>query len=159
MLHLMYAAGLRVSELVSLELSNMDLEAGFLSVLGKGKKARLIPIGDWAREFIVKYLNTTRPLWARPGETKVFLTNRRKSMTRQGFWLIVKKYSRSAGITKKLSPHKLRHSFASHLLERGADLRSVQAMLGHTDISTTQIYTHVTTSRIVSVHRNHHPRG
>lgn len=159
MLHTMYAAGLRVSELVSLALADMDLESGFLAVLGKGNKRRLIPIGQWAITLIREYLNTVRPLWAKPNETAVFLTNRRKPMTRQGFWLIVKKYAQAAGIKKTLSPHKLRHCFASHLLERGADLRSVQAMLGHVDITTTQIYTHVDSSRVAAVHRNYHPRG
>jgi len=159
MLHTMYAAGLRVSELVLMRLVDVDLEAGFLAITGKGSKRRLIPIGEWAVEMIGHYLQKVRPIWANPEEPHVFLTHLRKPMTRQGFWLIVKKYTRTANIDKPLSPHKLRHSFATHLLDRGADLRSVQAMLGHVDISTTQIYTHVTTAKIVAIHRQHHPRG
>jgi integrase/recombinase XerD len=159
MLHTMYAAGLRVSELVSLRLSDMDLQAGFLAVTGKGDKRRLVPIGEWAVAMIARYMEESRPRWARPGETAVFLTNRRAPMTRQAFWLVIRRYAAAAGIRKALSPHKLRHSFATHLLEGGADLRSVQAMLGHVDISTTQIYTHVTTDHILRVHRKYHPRG
>jgi integrase/recombinase XerD len=159
MLHTMYAAGLRVSELVSLSLKDLNLDSGFVAVTGKGNKRRLVPIGEWAMEMLESYLAVTRPLYAVPTEDAVFLTNRKKPMTRQAFWLLVKKYAQKAGIKKPLSPHKLRHSFATHLLEGGADLRSVQAMLGHADISTTQIYTHVTTKRIVEVHRKHHPRG
>jgi integrase/recombinase XerD len=159
MLHTMYAAGLRVSELVSLRLSDLDLTAGYLAPTGKGDKRRLIPLGEWMVPILERYLSTVRPRWAGPGEAAVFLTERRGPMTRQAFWLIVRKHALHAGIDKPLSPHKLRHSFATHLLERGADLRSVQAMLGHVDISTTQIYTHVSTSRIIEVHRTHHPRG
>lgn len=159
MLHTMYASGLRVSELVSLRLTDVDLEAGFLAVTGKGEKRRLVPLGEWAVDMIERYLAGVRPLWALPSQPAVFLTNRRAPMTRQGFWLVVKKYAVAAGIDAKLSPHKLRHSFASHLLDRGADLRSVQAMLGHVDISTTQIYTHVTNTRIAKVHKRSHPRG
>ncbi len=159
MLHTMYASGLRVSELVSLRLADVDLEAGVLAVTGKGDKRRLVPLGEWAVEMIERYLVGIRPMWALPSQNAIFLTNRRAPMTRQGFWLVVKKYAAAAGIGTKLSPHKLRHSFASHLLERGADLRSVQAMLGHVDISTTQIYTHVTKTRISKVHKRSHPRG
>ena len=126
---------------------------------GKGDKRRLVPLGEWAVDMIERYLVGVRPLWALPSQPAVFLTNRRAPMTRQGFWLVVKKYAAAAGIDAKLSPHKLRHSFASHLLDRGADLRSVQAMLGHVDISTTQIYTHVTNTRIAKVHKRSHPRG
>lgn len=159
MLHTMYAAGLRVSELVSLRLQDLDLTAGFISPLGKGDKRRMVPLGEWMVPILERYLQRVRPRWAGPGEPAVFLTERRAPMTRQAFWLIVRKHARRAGIDKPLSPHKLRHSFATHLLERGADLRSVQAMLGHVDISTTQIYTHVSASRIIEVHRTHHPRG
>ena len=159
MLHTMYASGLRVSELVSLRLADVDLEAGFLAVTGKGDKRRLVPLGEWAVDMIDRYLIGIRPMWALPSQNAIFLTNRRAPMTRQGFWLVVKKYAAAAGIGTKLSPHKLRHSFASHLLDRGADLRSVQAMLGHVDISTTQIYTHVTNTRISKVHKRSHPRG
>jgi integrase/recombinase XerD len=159
MLHVMYAAGLRVSELVQLRMSDLDLEAGFVAVTGKGDRRRLVPLGEWAVAMIQLYLTRVRPLWARPDEPAVFLTQRRAPMTRQGFWLIVKKYAQLAEISNKLSPHKLRHSFATHLLDRGADLRSVQAMLGHVDISTTQIYTHVSSARLVEVVRERHPRG
>jgi integrase/recombinase XerD len=159
MLHTMYAAGLRVSELVELKLKDLDLTAGFVAVTGKGDKRRIIPIGEWAVAMLEKYLSEVRPTWSAPGQDAVFLTSRRGPMTRQGFWLIVKKYAAKAGIDKRLSPHKLRHSFATHLLEGGADLRSVQAMLGHVDISTTQIYTHVTTEAVVNIHRRCHPRG
>lgn len=159
MLHIMYAAGLRVSELVGLKLNDMDLNAGFLAVTGKGDKRRLIPIGHWAVTILERYLADSRPIWAKPNQGDVFLTNRGRGMTRQGFWLIIKKYARKAEINKNLSPHKLRHSFATHLLEGGADLRSVQAMLGHVDISTTQIYTHITTKHIVDIHKKFHPRG
>lgn len=159
MLHTMYAAGLRVTELVTLALKDISMDSGFLAVTGKGNKRRLVPLGEWAVEMLETYLADIRPSYARPGENAVFLTNRKKPMTRQAFWLLVKKYALKAGIRKNLSPHKLRHSFATHLLEGGADLRSVQAMLGHVDISTTQIYTHVTTKRIVEVHRQYHPRG
>jgi integrase/recombinase XerD len=159
MLHTMYAAGLRVTELVTLRLADLDLEAGFLAVTGKGEKRRVVPLGEWAVAFLGRYLEHVRPQWARPGEAAVFVTHRRRPMTRQGFWAIVKRRARAAGIDKPLSPHKLRHSFASHLLDGGADLRSVQAMLGHADISTTQIYTHVSAARIAEVHREKHPRG
>ncbi len=159
MLHTMYASGLRVSELVSLRLADVDLEAGFLAVTGKGDKRRLVPLGEWAVDMIERYLVGIRPMWAIPSQSAIFLTHRRAPMTRQGFWLVVKKYAAAAGIGTKISPHKLRHSFASHLLDRGADLRSVQAMLGHVDISTTQIYTHVTKTRISGVHKRSHPRG
>ncbi len=159
MLHTMYAAGLRVSELVTLSLRDLNLDAGFLAVTGKGGKRRLVPLGEWAVEMLERYLTDIRPLKAPQKETAVFLTNRKKPMSRQAFWQLVKKYTFKSGIRKSLSPHKLRHSFATHLLEGGADLRSVQAMLGHADISTTQIYTHVTTQRIVEVHRQFHPRG
>jgi integrase/recombinase XerD len=159
MLHTMYAAGLRVSELISLSLKGLDFDTGLVSVTGKGNKRRIVPLGEWAVESLKKYIGEVRPAWAKDGEVAVFLTNRKKPMTRQGFWKIVKKHAAAANIQKKLSPHKLRHSFATHLLEGGADLRSVQAMLGHVDISTTQIYTHVSTQHIVDVHRRHHPRG
>ncbi|MDJ0763944.1 MAG: site-specific tyrosine recombinase XerD [Myxococcota bacterium] len=159
MLHTMYAAGLRVSELVSLKLRELDLTAGFLSIVGKGEKRRVVPIGDWATAVLEDYLKNVRPHWEIPNETAVFLTNRKKPITRQGFWKIVKKYALNVGISKNISPHTLRHSFATHLLEGGADLRSVQAMLGHADIATTQIYTHVTPSHIADIHRRHHPRG
>jgi integrase/recombinase XerD len=159
MLHTMYAAGLRVSELTELDLGDVNLEEGFLSPLGKGNKRRIVPIGAHARAAMVEYLTEVRPKWARPASRECFVTSRGKSMTRQSFWSLVKKYARVAGITKPISPHKLRHSFATHLLTGGADLRSVQTMLGHADISTTQIYTHVSGDHLRKMHERYHPRG
>lgn len=159
MLHTMYAAGLRVSELVDLDLGDVNLDEGFLAVLGKGSKRRIVPLGAHAREAMTLYLAEIRPAWAGPSERACFVTARGKSMTRQSFWSIVKKYAKAAGITKSISPHKLRHSFATHLLAGGADLRSVQTMLGHADISTTQIYTHVSGDHLRKMHERYHPRG
>ena len=159
MLHTMYAAGLRVSELVDLDLGDLNLEEGFISALGKGNKRRIVPIGGPARAALAEYLAAVRPKWARPASRACFVTARGKAMTRQGFWSLVKRYARAAGITKPISPHKLRHSFATHLLAGGADLRSVQTMLGHADISTTQIYTHVTGDHLRKMHERYHPRG
>lgn len=159
MLHTMYAAGLRVSELVDLDLGDLNLEEGFVSALGKGNKRRIVPIGGPARAALAEYLAAVRPKWARPASRACFVTARGKAMTRQGFWSLVKRYARAAGITKPISPHKLRHSFATHLLAGGADLRSVQTMLGHADISTTQIYTHVTGDHLRKMHERYHPRG
>ncbi len=159
MLHTMYAAGLRVSELVNLDLADLHLEEGFVSALGKGNKRRLVPIGDHARLALTEYLAKVRPRWAKPASRACFVTSRGKPMTRQSFWSLVKRYARVAGITKPISPHKLRHSFATHLLAGGADLRSVQTMLGHVDISTTQIYTHVSGDHLRKMHERYHPRG
>jgi integrase/recombinase XerD len=159
MLHTMYAAGLRVSELVELDLADVNLEEGFVSAVGKGNKRRIVPIGAHARAAMAEYLAEVRPKWARPASRACFVTARGKAMTRQGFWSLVKRYARVAGITKPISPHKLRHSFATHLLAGGADLRSVQTMLGHADISTTQIYTHVTGDHLRRMHARYHPRG
>ncbi len=159
MLHTMYAAGLRVSELIELDLADVNLEEGFVSALGKGNKRRLVPIGSYARAALIQYLAEVRPKWARPASRACFVTSRGTSMTRQSFWSLVKKYARAAGITKPISPHKLRHSFATHLLAGGADLRSVQTMLGHVDISTTQIYTHVSGDHLRKMHERFHPRG
>ncbi len=159
MLHTMYAAGLRVSELVNLDLADLHLEEGFVSALGKGNKRRLVPIGDHARSALAEYLTEVRPRWAKPASRACFVTSRGKPMTRQSFWSLVKRYARAAGITKPISPHKLRHSFATHLLSGGADLRSVQTMLGHVDISTTQIYTHVSGDHLRKMHERYHPRG
>jgi len=159
MLHTMYAAGLRVSELIQLDIRHLNLEEGFLSALGKGNKRRIVPIGAHARAAMLEYLREVRPKWARPASRACFVTARGTAMTRQGFWRLVKKYALAAGITKPISPHKLRHSFATHLLTGGADLRSVQTMLGHADISTTQIYTHVSGDHLRKMHERYHPRG
>ena len=159
MLHTMYAAGLRVTELTELDLGDLNLEDGFISALGKGNKRRIVPVGAHARAALVDYLYAVRPKWARPASRACFLTARGKAMTRQGFWKLIKRYALEAGITKPISPHKLRHSFATHLLDGGADLRSVQTMLGHADISTTQIYTHVTGDHLRKMHERYHPRG
>jgi len=159
MLHTMYAAGLRVSELVNLDLNDLDLEAGFLSAFGKGRKRRIVPVGEVARKRIAVYLAEVRPKWSRPGARAVFLSSRGKPLTRQAFWKNVKKYALEAGITKDVYPHELRHSFATHLLLGGADLRVVQTLLGHADIATTQIYTHVTGERLHDLLERHHPRG
>lgn len=159
MLYTMYACGLRVSELVSLRRANLELARGLVMVVGKGGKQRLVPMGDVAVEFVARYLREVRGKWAKPNEERVFVTPQGRGMTRQAFWKNVRRYTIEAGITKAVSPHKLRHSFATHLLEGGADLRAVQAMLGHADISTTQVYTHVTSDRLKSVHERYHPRG
>ena len=160
MLELIYATGLRVSELVSLKMSAVDLEVGYLRSLGKGSKERVVPIGDVAKTAIESYVNNARPLFQKKRRSgDLFLTRRGNAMTRQGFWKILKKYSIKAKIEGAVSPHALRHAFATHLLERGADLRSVQMMLGHSDISTTQIYTHVLRQRMREVHERFHPRA
>ena len=159
MIQLLYATGLRVSELVKLRASDVNLRDGFLVTLGKGRKERLVPIGDAALARIARYLAEVRGAWAKPSEPRLFVTARGTGMTRQSFWLLVRRYVVEAGICKPISPHKLRHSFATHLLEGGADLRAVQSMLGHADISTTQVYTHVLTDRLRSVHGRYHPRG
>ena len=159
MLHTMYASGLRVSELVGLPLTALSREQGLVRVSGKGGKQRLVPIGDVACELVERYLHNVRGAWARAGEKAIFVTPRGGPMTRQAFWKIVRRQAIAAGIVKTISPHKLRHSFATHLLEGGADLRAVQVMLGHSDISTTQVYTHVLTDRLRAVHERHHPRG
>jgi integrase/recombinase XerD len=159
MLHVMYGAGLRVSELVTLKLGDVNLEAGFVAAFGKGGKRRLVPLGRMSCELVGRYRDEVRGRHAKESEATLFLTERGRGMSRQGFWKLVKRYAVAAGITKPVSPHKLRHSFATHLLIGGADLRAVQTMLGHADISTTQIYTHVTVDRLRRVHEQHHPRG
>jgi integrase/recombinase XerD len=160
MTQLLYASGLRVSELVGLKLTDIDLDQSVVSALGKGDKRRNVPFGEVAREALARYLRDVRPRWAVRGESvHLFLTERGTGMTRQGFWKLLGRYSRSAGITRPISPHKLRHSFATHLLERGADLRAVQTMLGHADIATTQVYTHVTAEHMRQSHARFHPRG
>jgi integrase/recombinase XerD len=159
MLFTMYAAGLRVSEVVELQLVDVDLRAGFVAAFGKGRKRRLVPIGEPARQAITAYLGQVRGRWAKPNEGCLFVTQRGHGMTRQAFWKALKIYGRAAGISKNLTPHMLRHSFATHLLQGGADLRVVQTLLGHTDIGTTQIYTHVTADHLRDMHRRYHPRG
>jgi len=160
MLETLYATGLRVSELVSLRQIDVNLPERFLSTVGKGKKQRLVPLGQRAHDRIVEYLASARPsLIGARQSAALFVTHRGRPMTRQGFWKLCAAYARAAGIRKRLSPHKLRHSFATHLVERGADLRAVQAMLGHADIGTTQIYTHVSRERLAQVVKKHHPRA
>jgi integrase/recombinase XerD len=159
MLQAMYAAGLRVSELVHLELGDVELRGGYVKVLGKGRKRRIVPLTPSACSAIERYLREIRPGWARPTARVLFLTPRKHGMTRQGFWKLIKRYAAAAGIVKSMTPHMLRHSFATHLLQGGADLRAVQTMLGHADIGTTQIYTHVTGDHLRSMHARCHPRA
>jgi len=160
MLELLYAAGLRVSELINLEIGTLYLEAGFVRVFGKGSKERVVPIGGYAREKLETYIKIARPGLLKNIPSKfLFVARAGKPMTRQGFWKLLKKYAKLSGIQKKITPHSVRHSFASHLLEGGADLRSVQIMLGHSDISTTQIYTHVAHDHLKKMHKKFHPRG
>ncbi len=159
MLELLYATGLRVSELVGLRVSDVKLEAGYVKTLGKGAKERLVPFGEKALQAVRAYLSYGRPALLKDGHPPhLFLNFRGKPLTRQGFWKIAGNHGRAAGIKKRIKPHGLRHSFASHLLEAGADLRSVQVMLGHVDITTTQIYTHVTRGRLKELHEKCHPR-
>lgn len=159
MLQLLYATGLRVSELVELKLSDLNLQSGYLITSGKGDKERLIPIGDAAREAVASYLLASRSGVTQGKEKYLFLTRLQGNMSRQAFWNMIKKRAYEAGILKNISPHTLRHSFATHLLENGADLRSVQMMLGHADLATTQIYTHITGDRLKRLHETLHPRG
>jgi integrase/recombinase XerD len=159
MLELLYATGLRVSELVNLKITNVNMEAGYVRTVGKGSKERMVPMGAKALEALKEYVVQGRPAFLkRKSSSYLFLNARGKPLTRQGFWKTIKRIGLAAGIRKEIYPHSLRHSFASHLLERGADLRSVQIMLGHADISTTQIYTHVTRERLKQIHQKHHPR-
>ncbi len=160
MLELLYASGLRVSELVGLRLADLNLAVGVVRVLGKGDKERLVPLGDAAAESLRAYLTHGRPrLEKRRPSPRLFLGRHGRGLTRQMFWQILKRFVRAAGITKSVSPHTLRHSFATHLLERGADLRSVQLMLGHADIGTTQIYTHLSRAHLKAIYDKYHPRA
>ncbi|HKJ18034.1 MAG TPA: site-specific tyrosine recombinase XerD [Xanthomonadales bacterium] len=160
MLETMYATGLRVSELISLELANLNLNQGVVRVLGKGGKERLVPLGEHALDWINRYMSKSRGQLLKARECQVvFVTSRGSGMTRQAFWHAIKRHGTTAGIEQKLSPHVLRHSFATHLLNHGADLRVVQLLLGHSDLSTTQIYTHIAKEGLKQLHRKHHPRG
>ncbi len=160
MVELLYSTGLRVSELISLRARDLNLDGGYLRCVGKGSKERLVPMGRTASQRLRAYLESGRPALSRGvSPSALFLNSRGGPMSRQGFWKILKKYGRSVGLRGKLSPHVLRHSFATHLLERGADLRSVQLMLGHADISTTQVYTHLNRERLRKIYKDFHPRA
>ncbi|MDD5424545.1 MAG: site-specific tyrosine recombinase XerD [Candidatus Omnitrophica bacterium] len=159
MLELMYATGMRVSELVNLNMTDLHMDMGFVKCLGKGQKERIIPVGSKAKEAIQKYLEKARPRFLKnKGSDALFLTRLGKPMSRQTFWMVIKHYVRDARIKKRVTPHTLRHSFATHLLQNGADLRIVQELLGHVNISTTQIYTHINKERLKQIHQKFHPR-
>ena len=160
MLELMYACGLRVSELIALDMADIDTTTLALRVLGKGGRERVVPFNDAAADLCQRYSRLARPQLAKDGRSSIFFLSRRGgAMTRQMFWVIIKRYAAAADIKRPVSPHTLRHAFATHLLNHGADLRAVQLMLGHASISTTQIYTHIAAARMAELHRKHHPRG
>ncbi|PXW91697.1 tyrosine recombinase XerD subunit [Streptohalobacillus salinus] len=160
MLELMYATGLRVTECVSLTIADVHLEMGFVRLIGKGSKERIVPLGEEATDAVVQYLRSGRPTLTKHKKTEeLFVNHHGNALSRQGFFKILKQLARDKGVNKDISPHMLRHSFATHLLENGADLRAVQEMLGHTDISTTQIYTHITNQRLREVYQQFHPRA
>jgi integrase/recombinase XerD len=158
LISVLYATGLRVSELISLKLTNLHLQEGYLTCIGKGDKERIVPIGQEANEWVQRYLADARPKLAAKSSPWLFVNARGGPLSRVGFWKLLKEYGLKAGITRNISPHVLRHSFATHLLDRGADLRAIQMMLGHADLSTTQIYTHVLEARLRSVYDRFHPR-
>jgi integrase/recombinase XerD len=161
MLEVLYACGLRVSELINLQLHQVNLRTGVLRVIGKGNKERLVPFGEQAGEWLEKYFSDARSSLLKECHdcSVLFVSNRGLGMTRQAFWHVIKRHARVVGIEKHLSPHTLRHAFATHLLNHGADLRVVQMLLGHSDLSTTQVYTHIAQARLQELHREHHPRG
>jgi integrase/recombinase XerD len=160
MLEMLYATGLRVSELINLKIGDVNSDVGFVRCFGKGSKERIIPVGKVAVDYLNRYMMNGREKFVRAGSSEyLFLTNRGTKMTRMGFWKLIKKYAAKAGITKHITPHTLRHSFATHLLEGGADLRSIQEMLGHVDIATTQVYTHVSREQMKDVYKKTHPRA
>jgi integrase/recombinase XerD len=159
LISVLYATGLRVSELISLKLSSLHLDEGYLTCVGKGDKERIVPIGQEATDWVRRYLAESRPRLAAAGSPWLFVNARGTPLSRVGFWKLLKEYGRKAGISRAISPHLLRHSFATHLLDRGADLRAIQMMLGHADLSTTQIYTHVLEARLRAVYDRFHPRA
>ena len=160
MLELLYSCGLRVSELINLSYHNINLKEEFIRIHGKGNKERVLPMGEVAIDYLIKYETNARPMLLKNGQSdSYFLSNRGSAMSRQNFFYIIKAYANQVGIDKPLSPHSLRHAFATHLVQKGADLRSVQLMLGHSDISSTQLYTHIQNAQLKAQHAKHHPRG
>ena len=160
MLELLYSCGLRVSELINLSYHNINLKEEFIRIHGKGNKERVLPMGEIAIDYLIKYETNARPVLLKNGQSdSYFLSNRGSAMSRQNFFYIIKAYANQVGIDKPLSPHSLRHAFATHLVQKGADLRSVQLMLGHSDISSTQLYTHIQNAQLKAQHAKHHPRG
>jgi len=160
MVEIIYGAGLRVSELINMKVQDINFDAGFVRIFGKGSRERVVPVGSHAREQTLEWIRTGRPqLLQNTTSRYLFVARAGKPMTRQGFWKIIKRYSLKAGIRRNITPHTFRHSFATHLIEGGADLRSVQTMLGHADIATTQIYTHISKAHLLEMHKKFHPRG